>query len=460
MKWERLIRLAAGLLLFLVRPSAVWAFHNWQRVQLPSGLTLLVVQKPGVPVVSLTLLVKGGASSDPPEKRGIAALTAHLLTEDTHQHSGDEIAERIAALGGEFAKEVSVDFTTLDWAVLKEDLAPALEVLADVVQHPVFPQAAFDRARNTRIVEREAEREDTPETLVLRHFFGSGPYGLPLSGDATSLKQIVREDVVRLYRQAYRPEETVLAAAGDCTLEEIAALVKKDFGNWPAAEKTEDASPSLSIKREPAALVIDRPLVQAGVYLTFVGTPAASPDTLALSLLSHLLAGSAESRLGQKLREQKEWTYGVRSGVEVWRQTGLFSLAMSVPYEVVLPALEETVREIVRVQTTPVPEGELERAKQEFVARFYSETESVQDLSHFLAVHEAYTSGQEPPDHALAALQSVTADEVQRVARTYLDPQKAVVTVVGDGQALKQYAPTLAQGKLPQWDSHSGARGL
>lgn len=270
-------------------------------------------------------------------------------------------------------------------------------------------------------------------------------------GDATSLKQIVREDVSRFHRQAYRPEETVLAAAGNLTLEEIAALVKKDFGNWPAAEKTEEASPALSIRKKPVVLVIDRPLVQASVYLTFVGTPAASPDTPALSLLSHLLADSAESRLGQKLREQKGWTYGVRSGVKAWRQTGLFSLAMSVPYEVVLPALEETIREIVRVQTTLIPEEELERAKQEFPARFYFETENVRDISHFLAVHEAFTQRQEPPDHALAALQRVTAEEVQKVARRYLDPQKAEVTVMGDTRAISQYAPALVQGKLPQW---------
>jgi len=427
----------------------VWAFHNWQRVQLPNGLTLLVVEKPGAPVVSVTLLVNQGATSDPPGKSGRAFLTAHLLAEGTRQRSGDQIVERIAALGGEFVEEVSADFTTLDWPVLKEDLAPALEVLADIVQYPVFPQAAFDQARNAWLAEREAEKQETPEALVLRHFFGRGPYGLPLSGDVTSLKQIVREDVVRFYRQAYRPEETVLTAAGDVTLEEIAALVKKNFGDWPAAEKTAVAAPSLSINEKPAAVVINRPLVQASVYLTFVGTPAASPDTPALSLLSHLLAGSAESRLGQKLREQKEWTYGVHSGVEAWRQTGLFSLAMSVPYEVVLPALEETVREIVRVRTTPVSEEELQRAKQELPARFYFETESVRDISRFLAVHEAFTQGQEPPDHALAALQSVTAEEIQKVARRYLDPQKAVVTVVGDTRAIGQYAPALVQGKLP-----------
>lgn len=105
-----------------------------------------------------------------------------------------------------------------------------------------------------------------------------------------------------------------------------------------------------------------------------------------------------------------------------------------------------------RLQTEPVSTVELERVKQEVATRFYFDTEDVRDIARFLAEHEAYTQGREPPDHVLAALRSVTAAEIQRVARTYLDPQRAVVIVEGDVQALRKYAPGLAQGKLPQWD--------
>lgn len=256
---------------------------------------------------------------------------------------------------------------------------------------------------------------------------------------------------------AYRPEETILAAAGDVTLEEITTLAKKYFGHRPAGAKTQDSLPALSVKKESAVLVSNRPLVQAKVRLAFVGAPAASPDAPALSTLSYLLAGSAESRLSQKLREQKAWVYNVWSDAESFRQTGLFLLGMSVPYEVLLPALQETVRGITRLQTEPVPAAELAQAKQELATRFYFGTENVRDIARFLAEHEAYSQGQEPPDHVVESLRQVTAEDIQRVARTYLDPQSAVVTVEGDDQALKKYAPTLAQGELPQWHLRSGA---
>lgn len=457
MKQHRLFLHTVGLLVLLGWPSVGWTFHTWQKGQLSNGLTLLVVEKPGAPLVSMTLLVKHGATSDPPEKSGVASLTGRLLTEGTSQRSGDQIAERIAALGGEFVADVSFDSTTINWAVLKEDLTPALELLADVVQHPAFPQAEVEGERKALLAERQVKTKDSLETLLLRHFFGTGPYGLSISGDLASLARIGREDVVQFHRQAYRPEETILAAAGEVTLEEITTLAKKYFGNWSTSEKIEGSLPALSIKKEPAVLVSNRPLVQATVRLAFVGASAASPDASALLLLSYLLAGSAESRLGQKLREQKAWVYNVWSDAESFRQAGLFSIGMSVPYEVIPPALQETIREIVRLQTAPVSAAELARAKQELAVRFYFETENVRDIARAVAEREASTQRQEPPDYVVDALGRVTADEVQRVARTYLDPRRAVVTIVGDAQALKKYAPTLAQGKLPQWHLQSGA---
>jgi len=458
MKQHWLFLHTIGLFLLPVWCAPGWAFHTWKRVQLPNGLTLLVVEKHEAPVVAMTLLVKHGATSDPSDRRGIALLTGRLLTEGTRQRSGDQIAERRAALGGEFVADVGFDFTTLDWAVLKEDLTPAVELLADIVQHPIFPAKEVERERKATLADLQAKTAVPPQALLLRHFFGTGPYGLPVSGDAASLERIGQPEVVQFHRRAYRPDATILAEAGDVTLEEIETLAKKHFGTWSATEKAEEALPALSVKREPAALVVNRPLVQASVRLALIGAPAASPDAPALLLLSHLLGGSTESRLGQNLREQKTWVYHVRSTVATFRQTGLLSIDMSIPYAVLLPALQETVHEIARLQTELVSAAELEQAKQELATRFYFATESIQEIARFVAEHEAYTQGREPPDYVVDALRSVTADKIQRVAHTYLNPQSAVVMVEGDAQALRKYAPVLVQGKLPQWVPPSEVR--
>jgi predicted Zn-dependent peptidase len=131
---------------------------------------------------------------------------------------------------------------------------------------------------------------------------------------------------------------------------------------------------------------------------------------------------------------------------------------MSVPYEVVLPAIEETFGEITRIQTVPVSAAELERAKQDLTDRVYFKTENIQDLSRFVAIQAAYTQDQESPERTLVALRSVTAEEIQRVAHTYLDLQGAVVTVTGDRQAVSKFAPALVERQLPSWNLQRPAK--
>lgn len=444
----RIAVLGFSLLSYWALP--VHAFHTWKKETLPNGMTLLVVEKADVPAVSLTLLVKHGTTSEPVDKNGVATLTARLLKEGTRRWSSDQIAERIATVGGEFVEDINFDYTTFEWAVLKEDLAPALELLAEVVQHPLFPPVAVERARTASIATRQAETEDTPEALLMRYLFASGPYGRSPLGEVASLERITRADVVRFHQQMYHPGEIILAAAGDVSLEELKELATKYFADWSAPEETGAALPVVSVRKDPVALVLNRPLVQASVRLVFVGAPAASPDAPALLLLSYLLGGSADSRLGQNLRERKRWVYSAQCVAEPFWQTGLFYIDLSVPYEVIVPALQEAVHEIVRLQTEPVSIAELAEAKQGLAARLSFEVEQVRDIARLVAEHEAYTHGQERPD-PVQALGGVSADDIQRVARQYLDPQKAVVSVMGDRQALEKFAPALAAGKLPQW---------
>ncbi|NOT53813.1 MAG: insulinase family protein [Deltaproteobacteria bacterium] len=448
------MRLRLAVLWFSLLSSwalPVHAFHTWKKETLPNGMTLLVVEKADVPAVSLTLLVKHGTTSEPVDKNGVATLTARLLKEGTRRWSSEQIAERIATVGGEFVEDIHFDYTTFDWAVLKEDVAPALELLADVVQHPLFSSGAVERARTAAIATRQAETEETPEALLLRYLFATGPYGRSPLGEVAALERITRADVVRFHQQMYHPREVILAAAGDVSLEKLKALATQYFADWSPPEKAGAALSAVSVRKEAAVLVLDRPLVQSEVRLVFVGAPAASPDAPALLLLSYLLGGSADSRLGQNLRERKRWVYSAQCVAEPFRQTGLFYIDLSVPYEVIVPALQEAVHEIVRLRTELVSVAELTRAKQNLSARLTFAVEQVRDIARLVAEHEAYTHGQERPDHIVQALGSVSADDIQRVARQYLDPRKAVVSVVGDRQALEKFAPALAAGKLPQW---------
>jgi len=448
-----------GLVLLCSWAPSVQAFHTWKKHILPNGMTLLVVEQRDVPAMSLTLLVKHGTTSDPADKRGLASLTARLLTAGTRHWSRAQIAERIAAVGGVFKTDVGFDDTTIEWAVLKQDLTPTLEVLAEVVQRPVFPRAGVERERRVESGPRTPMVENTPETLMLRALFGNGFSGVPPSGDRSAMPRIGRRDVVQFHRRAYRPADTILAAVGDVTLAELTAIATTSFGDWTPTYERTPAPTVLSVKTTPTTIVVDRPLAQASLRLAFVGTSETEPTMPALKLLTYVLANGPESRLGSALREQRGWTYSVRSELDTFRHAGVFSIRMSVPYEVVLPTIQQSARELACLTRTPITAGELARAKQQMAREFSAATETLPDLSHFIAKYEALHAGQEPSDRLLATFDAITIDDLHHAAQRYLDPQKAVLTVVGDRSILKKVAPQLVAGKLPHWVPRCTAEG-
>lgn len=433
-----------GLTVLFGWVAPLHAFHTWKKEILPNGMTLLVVEKTDAPVVSVTLLVKHGTTSEPVDKQGVASLTAHFLTEGTRQWSSEHIAERIGALSGAFVTDVDFDNTTIDWAVLKQDLGSALAMLAEVVRRPVFPQTAVERERTTRLAELRQKTAEVPQPALFRALFGDGLYGGSASRATESLTTMAQEDVVQFHRQAYRPGDTILAAAGDVTFAEFVTLATQYFGDWSATEAVENTPAIFSSTATSTVIIVDRPRAQTSLRLAFVGASATDPNTPALELLTHVLADGPESRLGRTLREQHGWTYTVHGALETFRKAGVFFLTMSVPYEFVLLALEQSARELVCLAATPVTEVELARAKQQAAAEFYFATENLPDLSHFIARYDALHAEQEPPERLLAVLDRVTPAEIQQAARQYLDPRKAVVSVVGDRAALKKSAPGLA----------------
>lgn len=448
-----------GLTLLFSWATPLHAFHTWKKKILPNGMTLLVVEKTDVPAVSLTLLVKHGTTSEPVDKPGVASLTARLLTDGTRQWSGVQIAERIAASGGEFVTDVDFDDTTIDWAILKQDVGSALAMLAEAVRNPVFPQTAVERERTARLVELKQKREEAPQASLFRALFGDGPYGGSASEATASLTTITQKDVAQFHRRTYQPSDTILAAAGDVTFAEFVALATKYFGDWSTTKAGENTPATFSNTAASTVIIVDRPLAQASLRLAFVGTSATDPHTPALELLTHVLADGPESRLGQTLREQRGWTYTVRGALETFRKTGVFFLTMSVPYEFVLPALEQSARELACLAANPVTAAELTRAKQQAATEFYFATESLPDLSRFIARYEALHAEQEPPERLLAVLDRVTPAELQQAAEQYLHPRKAVVSIVGDRERLKKFAPSLVEGKTPQWATQCGREG-
>lgn len=416
-------------------------FHNWERAELPNGVAVSVVERSDTPTVALTLLVRAGATADPPGKRGLAWMTGELLRDGTATRNSREISERILELGGRFEEHVGFDDTILRMAVLKEDLEPAMEFLSDLVRRPSFPERRFAEAR--RQIEATARQHSlTREELVLQQLFADTKYGALVSPARDSIDKIVLQDLRRFHRAFYRPAHTVLTAAGDVRLETLRPLALRYLGDWSSESVEGDAVPeSANSMSRPSAprdqpLVIDHPSAQATVVLAFVSPSIGTHDGTAARVLVQALAGGEESRVGLNLRKKRAWVYSVSGWTEEYLGTGILWIQMSVPNDQAMSALEETWHEIDAVMKRSLSDAELERAKERARFNFYTTTDTLDGISRALGENELRTRGTKRPDQIVDEIDAVGPSDVLRAASLYLSRDRSAVVVEGDARAI------------------------
>jgi len=207
-----------------------------------NGITVLVLEQHFLPIVEIHALIKAGSAQDPPEKAGVANLTASLLDEGTTTRTPKQLAEQIDFVGGSLEAKASEDFTTASARVLKKDVELGFTLLGDILQHPAFQKQEFERIR-TQLLGEMASDNDDPGHVAMKAFnqlvFHGHPYRWPVNGTEETLSKVTLADVQAFYLKEYQPSQIILAIVGDVTLEQATALVQTHFGAW---KKGGDAS--------------------------------------------------------------------------------------------------------------------------------------------------------------------------------------------------------------------------
>jgi zinc protease len=406
-----------------------------QREVWPNGLRLLVAERPSIPIVTLLVYVRAGAAFDPADRPGLANLTAELLTRGTQKRTGNEIEEAIEFVGGSLEADASRDGVTVSLSVLKKDLGLGLDLLADVLLNPIFPPDELQRkVRELQGVIRRQEQD--PESVASRAMapllFPGHPYGHPVVGTADSLKTIHRDEVEAFYRGHYRPDGTVIAVVGDVKLDEIRQELRRRLGGWAKP------SSSLALPREAPlntptkADSIQRDLTQTTMIL---GRPAIRrnhPDYYVLQVASYILGGGSASRLYHHLREQKGLVYFVGSYLTPGKYGGSFIVNLQTRNEGVQEALSAVRQELTRLSREPVTGEELALAKAYLTGSFPLRMDTNRKVAGLLLTIEEEQLGLDYPETFKKRIESVTAADVQRAARQYLDPATMSLVVVGD----------------------------
>src|SRR5918993_2004480 len=209
----------------------------FKKVKLQNGLTVLLMEQKEGPLVSFSLIVKSGAVADPAGKEGLAALTAGLLRKGTKTRTADQLSGELDFIGGTLGLSATTDYTAGMAEFVKKDIAKGLDLFADVVLNPTFPQDEVTKMQRQRVDEVKADKDEAIGVIGLYYnsfLFGSHPYARSAFGDERSLAAITRADVERFYQTFYTPSNSILAAVGDFDAAEMERMLAAKFGAWPA----------------------------------------------------------------------------------------------------------------------------------------------------------------------------------------------------------------------------------
>jgi zinc protease len=405
------------------------------REVLPSGLVLLVAERPAVPIVTATLLLQAGAVFDPPGKSGVANLSALMLTQGTTTKSATAISEAIEFVGGSLDVTAGHDTTRLSFSVLSKDLDLALDIMADLLISPTFPTAEFAKKVPEVLAGIKRKQED-PGTVAAETFssliYGGHPYGRPTDGTEASVSAISREDLVAFQAARYRPNGAILAVAGDVRLADLKRRLEGRLRGWLPGGLAPVAPPAPATPMARVTKALPRTVTQANIVFGLAGIPRDHPDYYALFVMNHILGGGFNSRITQKIREEKGWAYDAGSSVFAGKYAGEFSVRMQTKNDSAREAIEAALAEIRRMREQPVSVRELADAKAFLTGSFPLRLDTSAKLAGLLAAIEQHNLGLDYVERYPQIINAITAAAIQRVARTHLDPERIALAAVAD----------------------------
>lgn len=410
------------------------------RATLPNGLTVIGADMPEVPLVRATLSIAGGGRLDA-DRPGIASMTADLLDEGAGGRDAIALAEDVAFLGATLNTSAGWDAITLSLSAPKRTFSDALAILAKVALQPSFNNADVQRQRDLRlaaIIQQRDQPAAVASQVFNREVFGDGhPYHAPLGGDSTSIAGLDSTALRAFWTRAADPRRATLIVTGAITQTEAVALATRLFGAWrvPATPLAIRSAGSIPAPRRAATRVVlvDKPgAAQSVINIGAPGVERSSPDYAAITLMNTILGGSFSARLNDILREQKGFTYGANSGFS-WRPVpGPFLASSAVRTDVTDSSLAIFFEQFQRIRDEGVPADELERARSYAVLGALGNYETTGQVAGQLSTILTFGMTLEQVPAELAAIQKLSAADVQRAARLYLDPAQLTVVVVGD----------------------------
>src|SRR4051794_4174762 len=409
-------------------------FSEPKETKLANGLRVVVVERPGLPLLAAELLVRTGSEVDPKDLAGTASMTGALLTRGTETMSSPEIARTIETLGGTIDSGAYWEGTRATVVVMSDKAEPALRILADVIRHPLFKQEEIDRLKNQTLDGlRVAMRQPGAVTqfVTVRALFGDAPYGHSPVGTMETVQAVKRDDIVNIHKTYFVPENAALIFSGNLTLEEGRKYAEQFFGDWKGTMPPENDTPSSNpADWKPANIVVDMPEAgQAAVSLARPGIKRSSPEYYAGLVANAALGSGFVSRLNKEIRIKRGLSYGARSSLDARRDAGPFTTSAQTKNESAAEVAKLMLAELKRVKTDPVAGEEL-KSRQAVLTGGYAR--SLESNGGFVGKISAMISQNLPLDTLnkfIPSVNAVTSADVTGFAEKYFDTTPSLIIV-------------------------------
>jgi predicted Zn-dependent peptidase len=403
-----------------------------------NGITVWLMERPQIPVVSCDMTVPSGASSDPKDRAGLAYVTASMLDEGAGARGAIDLARAIDNLGARISTDANADASFVSLTVAKRNFARAFALFGDVVARPRFEPVEFKRVKDlwhNELLEREKDPDATARVVYRVVLFGpEHPYGHPWDGSPQSAKAVSLEDIKRFYAAAWRPDRATLVCAGDLTSQELASAMSAAFGSWkaPATPPPAPLTPPPPNGPWPRLVLVDRPDAPQAVIATVrPGLGALSPDLPAMWRVNEAIGGGFTSRLNQDLRETRGYTYGARSRYSISRGPGQVVAWANVVTDKTGEALGAMLDDLRKYAEGGLLPDELVRTRSRARGDLVGVYETVQGIAGHLAADASLGL---PPDYQAKASEARDAADkalLDRLAKQFFDPEGAIIVVVG-----------------------------
>jgi zinc protease len=437
-----------------------------EKIVLKNGVTVLLMEKRGVPMVSVAAIIKAGSVADPAGEDGLASVTAGLLRKGTAKRSAQQFAADLDFIGAEFNADSSADYTAISGEFLSKDVDKGLELFSDAMLHPAFAQAEVEKLLAQEIDGIKAAKDEA-QSVALNYYYGylfsKHPYGRPVGGDELSLARIKRDAIARFYETNYTPGNTILAIAGEFNAPQMRTKIEQAFGGWPAKGAALPALAAPTPVKGKKLLLVDKPdSTQTFFVFGNIGTAENDPDRVAIGVVNTIFGGRFTSELNEALRVESGLTYGAEAFFDSRKEPGAFAIYSYTKNESTTQAIDLALEVLAKLHQDGVTPEQLASAKAYRKGQFPPSIETSGQLARTIAAHEFYGLDDDEINQMEARIDAVTPAMAKQVIAKHFPEENLVFMLIGKaseiGPSLRKYATQQDSRKISEPGFWPGAK--